>query len=148
MNSRNHVIKGICGFVVGHMAPNHKLLTWLHEAMWPNVVAVHLVEVEIWPILIFNVRRRTHMIILLQSVIIQIRRLFWHTSCYKVRQSNFMRKCDRLLLQSTSGIAKCDRLLLQIRQVLQSATVIAKWNVTLVLQINSLKVLLILKQNF
>ena len=102
------------------------------------------------------------MIILLQSVTIQIRRLFWHTSCYKVRQSNFITKCDRLLLQSTSGIAKCDGLLLQsesgitkcdglyykVCQVLQSATVITKWDVTLVLQINSLKVLLILKQNF
>ena len=48
------------------------------------------------------------MIILLQSVTIQFRRLFWHSSYYKVRQSNFITKCDRLLLQSASGITKCD----------------------------------------
>ena len=46
------------------------------------------------------------MIILLQSVTIQFRRLFWHTSYYKVRQSNF--------------ITKCDRLYYKVRQVLQS----------------------------
>ena len=44
------------------------------------------------------------MIILLQSMTIQFRRLFRH---------NFITKCDRLLLQSESGITKCDRLLLQ-----------------------------------
>ena len=44
---------------------------------------------------------------------IQFRRLFWHISCYKARQSNFITKCDRLLFQSASGITKCDRLLLQ-----------------------------------
>ena len=74
----------------------------------PSVVAIRLLEVEIWPILIFNVRRRIHMIILLQSVAIQIRRLFWHISYYKVPQRNFITKCDRLLLQSASGITKCD----------------------------------------
>ena len=52
-----------------------------------------------------------HMIILLQSVTIQFRRLFWHISYYKMRQSNFIAKCDRLLLQSVSVITKCDRLL-------------------------------------
>ena len=46
------------------------------------------------------------MIILLQSVTIQFRRLFWHTSYYKVRQSNF--------------ITKSDRLYYKVRQVLQS----------------------------
>ena len=84
------------------------------------------------------------MIILLQSVAIQFRRLFWNILYYKVRQSNFITKCDRLLLQSASSITKCDRLLLQsvsgitkcdrlyykVRQVLQSATVITKWDVT------------------
>ena len=54
-----------------------------------------------------------HMIILLQSVAVQFRRLFKDISYYKVRQSNFVRKCDRLLLQSASGITKCERLLLQ-----------------------------------
>ena len=53
------------------------------------------------------------MIALLQSVTIQIRKLFWHISYYKVRQSIFITKCDRMLLQSASGITKCDRLLLQ-----------------------------------
>ena len=53
------------------------------------------------------------MIILLQGVTIQFRRLFLHISYYKLRQSNFITKCDRLLLQSASGITKCDRLLLQ-----------------------------------
>ena len=84
------------------------------------------------------------MIILLQSVTIEFRRLFWHISYYKVRQSNFITKFDRLLIQSASGITKCDRLLLQsasgttkcdrlyykVTQVLQSATVITKWYVT------------------
>ena len=70
------------------------------------------------------------MIILLQSVTIQFRRLFWHISYYKVRQSNFITKCDRLLLQSASGITKCDRLYYKVRQVLQGATVITKWDVT------------------
>ena len=53
------------------------------------------------------------MIILLQSVTNQFRRLFGHISYYKVRQSNFITKCDRLLLQSASGITKYERLLLQ-----------------------------------
>ena len=70
------------------------------------------------------------MIILLQSVAIQIRRLFWHISYYKVRQSNFITNCDRLLLQNASGITKCDRIYYKVRQVLQSATVITKWDVT------------------
>ena len=79
----------------------------------PSVVTISLVEVEIWSILIFNVRIGIHMIILLQSVTVQFRRLFWHISYYKVRQSNFITKCDRLLLQSVSGVTKCDRMLLQ-----------------------------------
>ena len=70
------------------------------------------------------------MIILLQSVTIQFRRHFWHILYYKVRQSNFITKCDRLLLQSASGITKCDRLYYKVRQVLQSVTVITKWDVT------------------
>ena len=70
------------------------------------------------------------MIILLQSVTVQIRRLFWHISYYKVRQSNFITNCDRLLLQNASGITKCDRIYYKVRQVLQSATVITKWDVT------------------
>ena len=78
-----------------------------------SVVVIRLAEVEIWSILIFNVRIRMHMIILLQSVTIQSRSLLWHISYYKVRQNNFITKCDRLLLQSVSGIVKCDRLYLQ-----------------------------------
>ena len=71
------------------------------------------------------------MIILLQSVTVQFRRLFWHISNYKVRQSNFITKSDRLLWQSASDITKCDRLYYKVRQVLQSETVITKWDVTL-----------------
>ena len=91
------------------------------------------------------------MIILLQYVTIQIRRLFWQISYYKVQQSNFITKCDRLLLQSVSSITKCDKLLLQsasgitkcdrlyykARQVLQSVTIITKWDVTEQLQIQA-----------
>ena len=81
------------------------------------------------------------MIILLQSVTTQSHRLFWQILYCKVQQSNYITKRDRLLLQSTSGITKCDRLLLQsvsgikkcgrlyckVRQLLQSVTVITKW---------------------
>ena len=102
----------------------------------PSLVTISLVEVEIWSVLIFNVTRRVHMIILLQSMTVQFRRLFWHISYYKVRQSNLLQtvkdcyykacqvlpKCDRLLLQSVSSITKCDRLFYQVRQFLQSET--------------------------
>ena len=77
------------------------------------------------------------MIILLQSVTIQFHRLFWHISYYKVLQINFITKCDRLLLQSASGIAKCDRLYYKVRQVLQGVTVFTKWDVTQELIVNS-----------
>ena len=70
------------------------------------------------------------MIILLSSVTMQFRRLLWHILCYKVRQSSFITECDRLLLQSASGITKCDKLYYKVRQVLQSVTVITKWDVT------------------
>ena len=53
-----------------------------------------------------------HMIILLQSVTIQFRRLFWYILYYKVRQGDF--------------IAKCGRLYYKVRQVLQNVTVIKK----------------------
>ena len=57
-------------------------------------------KVEILFILIFNVRRRIHMIILLQSVTIQFRKLFLCISYYKVRQvlqsvTDFIIKCVR-----------------------------------------------------
>ena len=48
------------------------------------------------------------MIILLQSVTMKFHRLFWHILYYKVRKSNFVTQCDRLLSQSASGITKCD----------------------------------------
>ena len=69
------------------------------------------------------------MIILLQSVTIQFGRLFSHISYDKLRQSNFIIKCDRLLLQSASGTAKSNRIYYKVRQVLQSVTVITKWDV-------------------
>ena len=82
------------------------------------------------------------MIILLRSVTAQSRRLFWHISYYKVRQSNFITKCGRLFLESASSIAKCERLLLQSApgitkcdrfyckglHVLQNVTIITKWD--------------------
>ena len=78
------------------------------------------------------------MIILLQDVTTQFRKFLWHIPYFKKQQSNFITKCDRLLLESAPGITKCDRLLLQsapditkcdrnyqkVRQVLQSVTVI------------------------
>ena len=103
----------------------------------PIVVAISLVEVEIWSILIFNVRRRIHMIILLQSLTIQFRRLFRHIFYYKWRQGNFITKCYRLLLQSTSGITKCDRLYYKVRQILQSVTVITNWGVTTCIRVKA-----------
>ena len=78
------------------------------------------------------------MIILLQSVTIQIRSLFWHISYYKVQQSNFITKSDRLLLQNAPDITKCDRIYYKVRQVLQSATVITKWDVTKQLAVDKL----------
>ena len=70
------------------------------------------------------------MIILLQSVATQFCRLFWHISYCKKQKSNFITKCDRLLLQSASGITKCDKVYYKVRQVLQSVTVITKWDIT------------------
>ena len=94
----------------------------------PSVVAIRLLEVEIWPILIFNVRRRIHMIILLQSVTIQICRLFWHISYYKVRQSNFITKWQTVITKCVryhkvwqTIIAKCVRYY-KVRQLSQSQT--------------------------
>ena len=98
----------------------------------PSVVVISLVKVEIWSILILNLRIRTYLIILLQSVTIQVRWLFWHISYYKARQSNFITKCERLLLESVSGITKCDRFYYKMHQVLQIAAVVTKWEVTFV----------------
>ena len=39
---------------------------------------------------------------------IQFCRIIWHIPYYKVRQSSFITKCDRLLLQSASGIINCN----------------------------------------
>ena len=66
------------------------------------------------------------MIILLQNVTTQFRRLSLHILYSKVQQGNFITKCNRLLLQSASGITKCDRLYFKVRQVLQSETVITE----------------------
>ena len=38
----------------------------------------------------------------------QFRRLFCHIPHCTKQQSNFITKCDRLLLQSASDITKCD----------------------------------------
>ena len=79
-----------------------------HRSSLPSVLEKRVVEVQILPILIFNERSRIHIIILLQSVAIQFCRLFWNISYYKVRQSKFITKCDKLLLESAPGITKCD----------------------------------------
>ena len=100
MTSCGHVIAGSRNFAGCGPSPS---LTSL-----PSVVVIRLVEADIWYFLIFNVRRRIRIIILLQSVTMQFRRLFWHISYCKVRQSNFIAKCVRLLLQNESGITKCD----------------------------------------
>ena len=105
VTSCGHVIAGWRNF--SGCSPSAKLPSL------PSMVTISFAEVEIWSILIFNVRRRIHMIILLQSMTVHYRRLFWHISYYKVRKSNFITKRDRLLLQSASGIAKYDRMLLQ-----------------------------------
>ena len=60
------------------------------------------------------------MIIFLQSVATQFRKLFLHISYCEVRQSNFITKCDSLLLQSVSYITNCDRLYHKVLLVLQS----------------------------
>ena len=52
----------------------------------------------------------------------QFRRFFWHISLYKVQKSNFITKCDGLLLQIASGITKCDRFLYKICHILHSVT--------------------------
>ena len=54
---------------------------------------------------------------------------------YKVSQvlqrTSGITKCDRLLIQNTSGITKCDSCYYKMRQqLLQSVTVITKWDVT------------------
>ena len=66
------------------------------------------------------------MIILLQSVAMQFRRLFRHISYYRMQQCNFTTKCDRLLFQIASSITKCDRLYYKVHKVLQIVTVITK----------------------
>ena len=119
VTSWNHVMAGSCNFA--GCGPSTQLTSL------PSGVAISLLEAEIWCILIFNVRRR----------------ILW-LSHYKVWQWNFagffdiirITKCDKLLLQSASGITKCDKLLLQsvtdfitkcvryykVRQLLQNET--------------------------
>ena len=46
---------------------------------------------------------------------------FWDILYYKVQQSNFIPKCDRLLLQSALGITKCDSYY-QVRHNISSVT--------------------------
>ena len=84
----------------------------------PNMETISFVEVEIWYILIFNVRRRIPMIILWQSVTMQFRRLFWHILYYKVQQSNFIRKRDKVC-HVLHSVTDC---FYKVRQVLQGVT--------------------------
>ena len=69
------------------------------------------------------------MIILLQSVKTDFRRLFWQISYDKVQQNNFIIKCDKLWLRSVSDITKCSRLYYKMCQVLQSVTVVTDWDI-------------------
>ena len=112
----------------------HRFLfvTWLYVATWsqghvtllvvvPHFnspvcqlgVAISLVEVKIWYFLIFNVRRRIRLILLqkLQGNFAGFFDIFRITKCGKI-----------ILLQSASGITKCDRLLLQSASGIQSVT--------------------------
>ena len=64
------------------------------------------------------------MIILLQSVTMLFRRLYSHVSYYKVRQSNLITICGRLLLQGASGttsVLETD-CYYKVRQIFQSVT--------------------------
>ena len=58
---------------------------------------------------------------------IQFRRLF--LVYFVLKSVSGITKCDRLLLQGAWGITKCDRLCYKVRQVLQSVTVVTKWDV-------------------
>ena len=103
-----------------------------HELIWPRdervkwqcqwwlsrsgLVVIRFVQVEIWFVFAFN----------LSSIFKASSRsawlsdykvwkssfvgFFWHISSDKVRQSNFITKCDRLLLESSPDITKCDKL--------------------------------------
>ena len=71
------------------------------------------------------------MVIFLQSLAIHFCRFFDIFRYYKVRQSNFITKYNRLLLQNVSGITKCDRLYYKVHQILQNLTVITKIYVTI-----------------
>ena len=50
--------------------------------------------------------------------------------CQVLKSASGITKCDRRLLQNASSNTKCDRLYYKVRLVLQSATVITKWDVT------------------
>ena len=56
------------------------------------------------------------------SVTIQFRRLFGHILYYKVRQSNFITKCDRLLLQVRQVLKSVTDCYYKVHQVLQTVT--------------------------
>ena len=110
---------GDISFFISHVTScGHVIIGW----SLPSVVTIRLVKVQIWSILISNVRIGIHMIILLQSVTIQFRRLFWHISYYKVRQSNFITKCDRLLLQVRQVLKSVTDCYYKVDQVLQTVT--------------------------
>ena len=72
--------------------------------------------------LTFDIRIGIHMIILLQSVTVQFCRLFGHISYYKVRQSNFVTKCGRLLLQVCQVLKSVTDCYYKVHQVLQTVT--------------------------
>ena len=102
VTSCGHVISGSRDFA--GCAPSASLTNL------PSVVAISLVEVEIWSILLFNGRRRICKIILLQSVTMQFCRLFWPFSYRKLRQSNLFQSVTdfyykvRQMLQSDKSI--------------------------------------------
>ena len=86
------------------------------------------VTVYIWSKLVI---KNADMIMLLQSLAIQLCRLFWHIFCHKVRQTavDYIYKVHQVI-QSTAGFKRSDKRYHKVRQILQSVAVITKWGVT------------------
>ena len=86
---------------------------------WPSrsgLVVIRFVQVEIWFVFAFNLSTifkassRSAWLSDYKVWKSSFVGFFWHISSDKVRQSNFITKCDRLLLESSPDITKCDKL--------------------------------------
>ena len=85
-------------------------------------MTISLVEVKICSTLIFNVKRKIHMIIVLQSATIQFRRIFdifCITKCGKVILLQSVIDCCYKGSQVLQSVTNC---YYKVRQVLQSVT--------------------------